>query len=145
MKKVLLLSVMAMLLSSCLVKKAYSVSWNLIDYTKYADDNFFMTESNSVSFEYKSLGSIIVYSNSGYEVKGVKQIENSYYEDEQNLDYGKWKHCDVNDAFKKLHDVALVKGANGVINIKYEYFPMRISDKKIIEENWVVTGMLIKK
>ena len=136
MKKVLLLAVMALFLNSCVTIGKYMVNYVTIDYSKYTEKGFFITESNSVNFDYKPIGSISIESVSG----NVAVESNDSYSEH-------YKPASLKDAFDKLHTIGLEKGANGVINVKMDYLNSfkDPSSGVIYMGRWVVTGMLISK
>jgi len=117
MKKLLFFAAIVLLFYSCSPEIYYAVNSYTIDYSKYTEKNFFITESNSVNFEYKPVGSIVVESVSGY------------YNSE-------FISANIDDAFIKLYQVAQKNKANGVINVKMNFgYPSK----------WIVSGMLILK
>jgi len=140
MKKVFLLAVMAMSLFSCTTFAPYKTVSYTTDFTKYSSKNFFMSEANSVSFEYTPIGTIASYSISGStKDESVVNEGNPYTFDEKT----RYKHGNVADALQELYETAIKKGANGVINIKVDYF---YPDKTVsIESGYVISGMMIKR
>ncbi len=135
MKKIIVLSVVSfvLLFSSCTVKK-YSISSNLLDYSEFTSNNFFITESNSVSFDYESIGSISVYCESGHyrdpRVTGI--VEGP----------GKWRKAIPKDLLNEAYNKALSKNADGLINMKITYIPQV---KNVPFDSYLLTGMLIKR
>lgn len=126
--------------TSCYVAKpTYSVRGYTIDFSKYSDDGFFITEATSVSFEYKPIAAVMIEAKSGFEVIGTKKrkiIEDDGTVRTVDADkYGNFKFADIDDCFVKLHKIAKDKGANAVMNVKID----------IIDSRWIVTGMLIEK
>ncbi len=126
--------------TSCYVAKpTYSVRGYTIDFSKYSDDGFFITEATSVSFEYNPVAAVMIQAKSGYEVIGTKKRK--IVEDDGTIrtvdadKYGNFKPADIEDCFERLHEIAQEKGANGAINVKLEYN----------NYSWILTGMLIKK
>lgn len=120
MKKSLVFLFLILLMSSCNMAP-YIKSIGYIDYTMY-DNGFFITESNSVSFEYKSLGSISVLILTGY--------ENS-----------KLVKATAQDAVTALVEKAMLKKANGVIALKISPY----TDFTTKQNGFFVSGMAIKK
>lgn len=121
MKKVLL-ALTVVLLTSCYPHKfaTYSI---LLDYTPYTTDGFFLTESNSVNFEYFPMGSINSVALSGY------------------MKNNKYRYAKPEDALQELVKKGTLIHANGVMNIKVR----PIFDKKgeyII--GYDISGMAIK-
>jgi len=68
----------------------------LIDYSNYSSENFFITESNCVNFEYIPIGSIIVKDNF---------------------------NSDIDAIFRNFIIKCKEKGANGIINLNYYISP----------------------
>ena len=112
-------------------KRAFTKVSSAVDYTKYSENGFFMTEANSVSFRYEPLGSITAIARSGYEVIGSDDSSNfqddTYGKPAKKVKYGEYRS---------------EMGANGVINLKFTYLSQTNS---LIPEGWMVTGMAIKK
>ena len=146
MKKLLLMAVMAVRFMGCSIIPRYQLNSYTVDYSKYNKYNFFITESNSVNFEYTSIGSIVTESVTGKMYKDGSDIPN------QVEDYGfdaftALKYASIDDAFQKLYEESVKKGANGVINVKMEFhnsYQDPIS-KTVYMSRWIVTGMMIKK
>jgi len=120
-----------------------------VDYSFY--DNFFITESNSVSFEYKPIGSIGV-SLTGYEEINNKPTvkESLKTEREDDIYYSNDSNTGVNysiynptleDAIEIVVSEVKNKGGNGIINFKCEI----ILGSSSASEGWFVSGMAIKK
>lgn len=126
MKRLLLFLLLFVVMSSCTVVKyaEYAVS---LDYSKYSNDNFFITESNSVSFEYKPVGSVLVEIVSGFDktMKGERPpriIHGDVYNPEYDNYYkGTYRRADCYNALRKIVDECKNQGANGVINLKFSY------------------------
>jgi uncharacterized protein YbjQ (UPF0145 family) len=109
--------------ASCNVYPPYTSFGTYIDYSLYSEKGFFITESNSVSFEYESIASITMTDESG----------------SINSDL---KHPDLNKMIEDLYQLAIKKGANGVINLKIEYWRIR---EIPFGYGLNITGMLIKR
>ena len=59
--------ILCLLVVGCSIQKRVYVQESvIIDYSKYNNKGFFITESNSVNFEYKAIGSISAKVESGY-------------------------------------------------------------------------------
>ena len=127
-------------------KRAFTKVSSAVDYTKYSENGFFMTEANSVSFRYEPLGSITAIARSGYEVIGSDDSSNfqddTYGKPAKKVKYGEYRSAYPEDALEELYNKALEMGANGVINLKFTYLSQTNS---LIPEGWMVTGMAIKK
>lgn len=99
----------------------YVKSVGYIDYTMY-DNGFFITESNSVSFDYKSLGSISALVLSGYQ--GSEYVRAS-----------------AQDGVTALVEEAMKKNGNGVIALKITPY----TDFQTRQSGYFVSGMSIRK
>ncbi len=92
----------------------YFSSVTSVDYSRYNNENFYITEANSVSFAYDPVGSVEVVMRSGY--KGV------YNETSRTTTYSKEPTLvsvyDVIDGVKKECENL---GADGVINFKLSF------------------------
>lgn len=136
------------LLSSCvsIPKDTFHTRSSAVDYTKYSENGFFMTEANSVSFRYEPLGSITAIARGGYEVIGSDDSSNfqddTYGKPAKKVKYDEYRSAYPEDALEELYNKALEMGANGVINLKFTYLSQTNS---LIPEGWMVTGMAIKK
>lgn len=152
MKKGFLLASIVVLMSSCTtlnLPKPYT-KIRMVDYSWLTEQGIFVTESNSVSFDYLAVGSISVESSSGYEPtsknKNVTAIENgdgiytTYLTDTWSK-RAKFEYYPVSleDMFGELNRELKEKGANGIVNFKIDYD--RIKDRNIVR----ITGMAIRK
>ena len=142
MKK-LFLALSVALLSSCVT---YSPLVNFIDYSAYNDQGMFLTESNSVDFDYTPVGSINVLLYSGY-VKQTpeylvedKAVDAVYYSS-SSTGRSKYQDATIQEALRIVVDQAKHKGADAVINLHYEY----ISAFKNQPAGWYVSGMAVKR
>ena len=146
MKKLLLISLgyTTLLLGSCSI---YRPVINYIDYSSFAQQGVFLTESNSVSFEYQPLGSLQVLLYSGFIPKNGLKEKNKSRIKEDGIYYqstaisSNFKDATLTEALDMAVEIAKGNGANGIINLRYEYFP-RI---KSSPGGWQITGMVIKK
>lgn len=139
-KATLFLFFIAAIFSSCAPSMGkYYMYTSVVDYSRYSQKGFFITESNSVSFEYTPIGSIYVEVVSGDTPIPAK--------DEMSYETYVFKAANLDDAFQKLVDAGMKRDANGVINVKTEHYKPYYNkeENKIIGDSWVVTGMLIKK
>lgn len=98
----------------------------VVDYSYYYNRGFFITESNSVNFDYKPLGSVITYLKDGYKVSR-NMLASPLSEKNTKLS--------VNDALRELVISCQEAGANGIINLKIS----------IGADSYTITGMAIKK
>ncbi len=151
MKKILLFAAALLLLSSCGVKYPYNRYSSAIDFSAITrGSNFFITESNSVSFDYKPLGSVSSSVKSGYEViKGEQKSrpEGYSFRELAKLKFGDYKYATADAAIEELISASKKLGANGIINLKIIYTPA-VYDKNgniISPSSYYTTGMAIDK
>lgn len=151
MKKGLLLASIVALMSSCTtinLPKPYT-KIRMVDYSWLTEQGIFVTESNSVSFDYEAVGSISVESSSGYEPrdkdKHVTTIEKgdgiytTYLVDSWSKTKFDYYPASLEDMFGELNSELKEKGADGIVNFKINYD--RIEGRNIIR----ITGMAIKR
>lgn len=153
MRKFLFISAMALLLSACAVpKRAYTSYSTSFDFTEFTNDGFFITESNSVSFDYDPIGSISGVVTSGYEVLGKdKQRESKmkddvyYQEKNEKVRYGEYKYADFRNVLFEIVESAKKLGANGIINLDVVYSPgtVDMKNKEITPSYYIASGMAI--
>lgn len=135
-------------LSSCLSvpfpKPKHFVA--VIDYTELTSKGFFVTESNSVSFPYQPVGSILVEEIGGWRTKRnlASGIE---YNDLYVETTGDGRYLDPNTkiAMIRIGDELKKIGATGIINLKMS----RVRERDVISgfmvEKIIISGMAIKK
>lgn len=120
MKKIiLLLLVLPFIFGSCM-PKIHMASYS-IDLFKYNQEGFFITESNSVSFQYDPI-CIISTSGTGYEYHKEKIVKLS-----------------LEDVFDKFVSDCKNKGADAVINIKIT------QNYSSGSNDFFISGMAIKR
>ncbi len=150
MKKILFFTIFVLLVPSCSVKYPYRKYATVIDFTEITKSGFYITESNSVSFNYIPLGSLTSVVESGYEVLGSNAGDSSddiYKLNSSKISYGDYIQAEPNEAIDELVSLSKEMGANGIINLKMNYNPA-IYDKNgnvITASSYVVTGMAIKR
>lgn len=120
MKKILTL-LCIITLSSC--GRNYYIQNESIDYSQYVKQDFFITEASSVSFSYEPVASVYTFVYTGKEKS-------------------KLKRATYKDGIEAICKEAKQKGANGIINLKYD----AIYDKKSGIVDYVyIKGMAIKR
>lgn len=148
--KSILFVVVLVMTVSCSPKRYYSSFTYLIDYQKYTEEGFFLTESNSVSFEYSPVGSVcsVVESRAGSEAafKPVKHyVDDTLYENDPSIKvHREIKSATVDDAIATAIECARVKGANGIINLSVTETSKDIG-YGLTEKVIIVKGMAIKR
>lgn len=126
MKKInfILIAIISFGLTSCMFKP-YIVYSEISYYDEF--EGFFITESNSVSFEYEPVGSI------------TAMVENGFLK-------GKYIKASTKDALRILYNEAEKSGANGIINLKFSYVWEHDKNSNITTLKGVIaTGMAINK
>lgn len=150
MKKVILLIFAIVLFASCatttnLYPEPYGFS-TFLDYSPLTNKGIYVTESNSVSFDYKTLGSVSVTEVSGWIKKGGKakvakkeknNLDDMYADVESNRPVGKYMRitASLDDAMERMVNTLNEVGANGIINLKVHTELDRI----------IISGMAIHK
>lgn len=148
MKGVFNLLMLAVLLASCSTVNVPSPKQyaSCIDYGYLSQKGVYVSESNSVNFEYEPLGSLYVECTGGWVKNSQRSAQSSmediYYNKGQKVVY---QPATVEDAFSQaLGELKKLRG-NGIINFKIntisEYLPAyQASVNKII-----ITGMCIRR
>lgn len=165
MKKLLCVALLTVLLSSCADKILYSITAVSVDYSSYAERGFFITESNSVNFDYKPIGSIYVQTSSGYDSTGIKQpkpkkdMYGYQYSTSTKIRYGDeirtvakiktgpWRSVGYVTAIDILYKKSIELGADGLINLNRTYVPAQYAKNGTIiyPDKVIITGMAIKR
>jgi len=154
MKKLFVLTLLAAsLITSCSVipKHPYVQESSILDYTAYTSKGFFISESNSVSFNYKAIGSVSAKVESGYIITGVKEkpvpnddIYKGNGRTTSKIKYGDYKRANQNDALKEICDRAMEEGGNGIINLNIEPI-ISTTQHGTGVTGYFITGMAIRK
>jgi hypothetical protein len=141
--------IIAILFSSCSsfteVLPRHKFESGFLDYSKYSSEGFFITESNTVPFNYVPIGSLSVSEHSGtvYETLKVRTKDGTklYEVDEENPSIKRRvtkpyrKEISIESALEAFVNKARTVGANGVINLRFHY-----GDDQII-----ISGMIINR
>ncbi len=123
--KVLFFSLCCLLISSCETVNIPQVTVTVLrDYTPMTDKGIFVTESNSVDFDYVPLGSVVSVTSGACHLSVDKGSE--------------YKTVDLDKAFDEISEKLVDKGANGLINLKIE------SSYVDLVHYITVTGMAIR-
>lgn len=149
MKKLLLLWVVV--LSGCSsLKNPFILESVVIDYSKYSEKGFFISESNSVSFEYIAIGSVLSRSESGFEVVDIAEKDSKgsdgIYRAEKvpNIKYGKYREAYLVEVLDGLYERCISLGADGLIGLKTETIYTVINGKSYVT-GFAASGMAIKR
>ena len=155
--KLLTLSVLCISSVSCTPKFSSKVYYT--DYQRYSDAGFFITESNTVSFDYVPVGSVVVRQTAGVmsdteiisqnvpEPPSPSQGANRrgevlwemFGELEKKRHSNSWKLPSDYTALDAVYKVAKEQNADGIINLKITM--PEVNNADIIE----LSGMLIKR
>lgn len=148
MKKVLLLFCV-IALSSCVTYLPVPKSLiGMIDYSGLTNRGIFVTESNSVSFDYEPIGSIYVEEVGGWIRKDGKENSSDLKEDYYiNSSSRKkiYQAPDIQTMYEKLAIKLKDVGANGLINLKITSTSEFDQLSKTTVDKIVITGMAINK
>lgn len=136
-----------------------SVTW--VDYKPYSDQGFFITESNSVSFDYIPVSSLSSIYRSGYAsvdmIDNTDRKERGYRDDvysktiqtrNTKVEVGDFIEATPQDALDELYRKAVELGANGIINLRIGAFTEIGTDNRgdyITLIGYTATGMAIKR
>lgn len=146
--KFIFLTLSLLVLSSCSTSIKYCETVGYIDYSQYASKGVFITESNSVNFEYEPLGSISVLVEDGYK-KGTRRSKYNYVDLDGNRhlteEYEYWAKASYNSALDVAVDSIISKGGNGIINLKINHTVQPINTKEQYRNIIFLSGMVIKK
>ena len=140
MKKVLLSILFVGLLTSCVTPKLpepYGTS-TILDYSPLTSKGFYVTESNSVSFDYQAIASVSATEVAGWVKKDKKQvISDGTLRKNVKPSSGKYIRVspDINAAMDRMVEILRTVGANGIINLNIQWESSRI----------IISGMAIRK
>jgi uncharacterized protein YbjQ (UPF0145 family) len=95
--------------------------------------DFFLTESNSVSFDYRPIGSLSVSISSG--------LYDPAEESGRTSSYRKFRNATANDTVNALYEKARRYKADGIINLGFRYYRKKNGQTVRIS----ATGMAIKR
>ena len=148
MKKALFLLVSMFIFASCATYQPAPKSFiSMIDYSTFTKQGIYVTESNSVNFDYEAIGSICVEELGGWVSK--KKSEYSDPKEQYYIGSGMrnkvYIQPDIQEAFKKLMDKLSQSGANGLINMRIEFTTELDLTSKLTIDKIIVSGMAIKR
>lgn len=115
-----------------------------IDYAYLSQKGIFVSESNSVSFDYEPLGSIYVECTGGWVKK--KHKEGDVMEDIYMTTLGSVKYLPptIDDAYQLILSEVKKLRANGVINLKIRTVSEYQSTYEVYVDKIIITGMCIR-
>ena len=153
MKKTVFMLALLPLMFSCstIGKFPYVQEASIMDYSQYEKKGLFITEANSVSFEYKAVGSVSAKVESGFEVIGgkkVKAIGDDIYQKQMTtktkVSYGEFVAA-PSQALELLYQKSVENRANGIINLKISPITQYTQDYGNVITGYFATGMAIRK
>ena len=152
MKKIVfILSVILLMGCSTIGKFPYVQESSIIDYSQYEKKGFFITEANSVSFEYEAVGSVSAKVESGFEIMGsnkVRAVGDDIYqkqmETKTKVAYGEFVSATPTQALELLYQRAVESRANGIINLKISPITQYTQAYGNVITGYFATGMAIK-
>lgn len=156
MKKIIYLFGVFLITSCYPAKTLFHQESSHVDYRPYSKTDFFLTEANSVSFEYSPISSVISIVKPGYvdkkdivKTKEEKDFKDDLYANNKHLKLGSdFKLASPQDALDGLVKEAKKLGANGIINLKITSFIEKVSLGNGIQPDLIgysATGMAILK
>ncbi|MDR1716907.1 MAG: hypothetical protein LBS20_13805 [Prevotella sp.] len=165
MRKVLCVLLVSVFFVSCDVYNLKIVPLNYVnvwDYSLLTDQGIFVTESNSVGFDYKTIGSIYIELREG-ERKEANDNVNYTVRDKRNMTKSEKKEAQYiryspNYVVAKIGEELKKINANGIVNLKIVYDKNYIdtsnsqlnTDQKkkgliLHGPGYIITGMAIKR
>lgn len=148
MKKLLFLIVSVFMFSSCGVYKPAPKSFiGVMDYSTLTQQGIFVTESNSVSFDYEPIGSIVAEETGGWVYKNDTPMnqdpKDDYYIGSHNKKI--YQAPNVQVAFANLASRLKDINANGIVNLKVVSTLELDQTSKLSVQKITITGMAIRK
>lgn len=146
MKKLFYILAIAAVFASCVMPAAGIKETNVIDYKRYFKKGFFLTESNSVNFDYSPIASVSTT------VKGSVKVESAPKSNKRQEDQGLFgarinsnntktnAKYTIHDAIDELVIKSHSLGANGIINFTITY-----TYDKEYGRGYIVSGMAIRR
>lgn len=135
------------LFSSCAPKVLYTSNVGFVDYSSYQNEGIFLSESNSVNFEYDAIGSVTAVVFSGEAVLSQTQhVDKDEMYGEYTTVKNKmgWKTARPEDALNEAVTQVKSRGGNGLINIKITP-TTEMTASKVVRSGFLVSGMVIKR
>ena len=156
MKKLFVIALTLMLTACVSSRYPFIQTSGYFDYSYLFEKGFFVTESNSVSFNYTPVGSVYASESSGYLKKEKapkrmtskainKKQDQLYPENDPFPKYGDYREATVKSVLDEIYKQAIALGANGVINLKISFSDPVVTKTEIKGSGITITGMAIKK
>lgn len=138
-------------LTSCFPTQKFSRTLSFVDFSSYTKDGFFLTELESVPFDYTTIGTMSVSETSGVdkeyvqdakEATGFKKYEDGIYGSPSKKTDKHWRSANFYSCLDALVEEAKFAGGDGIVKLQMGFG----FDK---EGRWDgslnVSGMVIKR
>lgn len=151
MRKIIVLLLLPLCVSCMSVKFKSFEAVEFWDYSTLTEKGFFVTESNSVSFEYTAVGSVYIEIRAGEDKSQTKYVNKEARLDSDIYRPSKEKvivytSATITDALNKLSNQLTNVGANGIINLKItQVSSMQVSNDTYYGPGYIITGMAIRR
>lgn len=141
-----LATIFALVATSCSTQK-FGYATTYLDYSAYTQQGFFLTELESVPFDYDALGSITVTEFSGKDAAYVdpnnsKVADELYEKVERSKVANDWRFASAQTAIGVIVDKARKAGGNGLVALKTTTI---VDPKTNNVKSVTVSGMVIKR
>ena len=141
MKKILLTisAILTLCLGSCMPR--FSDRFYYLDYSRFTEKGFFITEAPTVPFDYLPVGSVVLVERSGKkEITAVHKpgYDGIYGEDNSVTTKSKYEYASSGSAMEALYEFAKENNADGIIN-----FNVTSGNENGLSVT--ISGMLIKR
>ena len=148
MKKFILLAaaVAAMALTSCVSVPKFTQVAYALDYQKAGKGRVFITESNSVNFDYEPIASLVVVEEEGKSVSKVEIAEekgDEVYGPQSTIKVKTkgWRDANLYSALEFAVEQCEKMGGDGIINLRNRTITNSVGHVTSVE----VTGMVIRR
>lgn len=149
-KKIVLLLFSIAILSACgtvnLPKPQSNIG--LIDYSGLTQKGIFVTESNSVNFDYEAIASVYIEEIGGWVRKDGKPDSDdpkSDYYINSSARKKTYEKPNLQEVFKKLVEQLKEQKANGIINLRISFATETIVPGQVYADKIIISGMAIRK
>ena len=133
-------------ITSCTPTKNFTQVAYTLDYQKAGKGKVFITEANSVSFEYEPIASLVVLEEGGKSVSSInvgETIGDEVYGVQSTVKVKTkgWRNPSIASALDFAVEQCIKQGGDGLINLKYHNIVGEMGGIKAVE----LTGMVIKR
>ena len=141
MKKLFFILGASLLLTSCGMRIMAEEEIAILDYSRYTNQGFFLTESKSVKFDYQEVGPIYIRLKNGDRVKGNQIFSGS----KRNFKLYETVLYTSYDAMDKAMEQTKSLGGNGIIKMNIEKVLDTNPKSPYFGNNTILTGIMIKR